>query len=491
MFIFNENLFTGKNNKKILDSYKLNTALMFYYVFKETNYIYEITENVKIQDFLFDEDKILFEIIQYLNQRNILDITKTKLIMLAKEEFKYDIKDYINYVYSVKHDSNFKKAISVFLETSKKIKLLHSFQTVERTIHNDNFENSVKEFNNEVSNIRGEEQFTNKSEQVNVFKEGILQAIKNKEEDKGDLNGFRTYLDEIDNKTLGFEPASFNVIAARPAMGKTALVLSFIANNIINEPESEEKMIFFSLEMPAEQLISRVVSIMTGVKLTKMKTGDLTEKEVSDIMKAADIVEHSNLIIEDKSNVNIFQVVNKVKRLQLKNKIGLVVVDYIQLVLGPQGLDRRLVVDEISRQMKIMAKDFHIPVIGLSQLNRSLEQREDKRPKMSDLRESGGIEQDADRIIFIYRDSVYNKSVNEIIKEDITEIIFEKQRNGPTGTIFSVFDAENTYFKNVDSKKLQSNQLDELHSTFLDKVKNMSDVDNQIFNIKIKNKANQ
>jgi replicative DNA helicase len=493
MFLFNSNLFIDDKSKLILDNYSKNVLIMFHYILKNSNNIFEATESLVVNDFIFDNDKTIFEILIYINKENITNITKSKLINLSKNKFNHDLTLYIEKIYNTEpRNITYVKSKHNFLEYSRKIKLLHTFEYMKKNIHDQSFDNSIKDFHNEVSSIRGEEQFANKQSQIDTFKDMIHQAVKNKDEGDGQLNGFRTYLTEIDNQTLGLEPASFNVIAARPAMGKTALILSFIANNIMLNPDSDEAMIFFSLEMPAEQLIMRVVSIITKIPLSKMRSGDLTDDEVLKIMETADLVHTSNLLIEDKSSVNIYNIVNKVKKLQSSRKIGMVMIDYIQLVLGQPGLDRRLVVDEISRQLKMMAKDMKIPVIGLSQLNRSLEQRDDKRPKMSDLRESGGIEQDADRIIFIYRDSVYNKNEeSKNITEDITEIIFEKQRNGPIGTIYSLFVPQTTYFKNVNSASLEEEQLEHLSKEFIERVSHLPNVEEELFKVKIhKSKGN-
>ncbi len=265
------------------------------------------------------------------------------------------------------------------------------------------------------------------------------------------LIGETTGFEALDKKTTGFNAGDLIIIAARPAMGKTALVLNMALKNV----EQGKGVIFFSLEMPAEQLMLRMLSAKTSIPLQNLRKGDLDDQQWTNLSGAFDDLNTKKLFVDDGGSVNINQLRARVRKLAQNesNNIKLVIIDYLQLMQGTGNKDRHQEVSDISRGLKMLAREMKIPIIALSQLNRGLENRPDKRPMLSDLRESGAIEQDADIIMFVYRDDVYKerdearkekeaKDKGEDYKskfinkpEEEAEVIIGKQRNGPIGTV--------------------------------------------------------
>ena len=265
------------------------------------------------------------------------------------------------------------------------------------------------------------------------------------------LIGQTTGFEALDKKTTGFNEGDLVIIAARPAMGKTALVLNMALKNV----EQKKGVIFFSLEMPAEQLMLRMLAAKTSIPLQNLIKGYMDYKEWSILSAAFDDLNSKKLFVDDGGSININQLRARVRKLAQiqENNISLVIIDYLQLMQGLGNKDRHQEVSDISRGLKMLARELKIPIVALSQLNRGLESRPDKRPMLSDLRESGAIEQDADIIMFVYRDDVYkerdearkekeakdkgedykSKFIDKPVEE--AEIIIGKQRNGPIGTV--------------------------------------------------------
>jgi replicative DNA helicase len=281
--------------------------------------------------------------------------------------------------------------------------------------------------------------------------------------ERGDaiLVGVDTGYAELNKMTTGFGKGDLVIVAARPAMGKTSFALNMVQNLL----EKGKGVAFFSLEMPAEQLMLRLLSVQTSIQLQRLRVGDMTPEEYKRLNDAVDKMRHSKLFVDDHGSVNIHQLRSKLRKLKSRHpEIELAVIDYLQIMNGTGGKDRHLEVSEISRGLKMLARELEIPIVALSQLNRSLESRSDKRPMLSDIRESGSIEQDADIILFVYRNDVYlYKEEKEREKEAISngkefiskyvekeeeeaEIIIGKQRNGPTGHVKLMFQKKFTRF---------------------------------------------
>ncbi|PID77866.1 MAG: replicative DNA helicase [Deltaproteobacteria bacterium] len=259
------------------------------------------------------------------------------------------------------------------------------------------------------------------------------------------INGIPTGYIGLDKITSGLQGSDLIIIAARPAMGKTAFALN-IARNIA--VESNIPVGIFSLEMSNEQLSMRLLTSEARVDSGKIRGGFLNDEDWNRVHNAASILYDAPLYIDDSPNLNTMEIRTKARRLKMDKNLGLIIIDYLQLMNSSANLDRHLVIAEISRSLKMLAKELDIPIIALSQLNRMLEQRGDKRPMLSDLRESGALEQDADIVAFIYRDEVYHKDENNPNK-GLAEIIIAKHRNGAVGTINMTFINQFTRFEEL------------------------------------------
>ena len=261
----------------------------------------------------------------------------------------------------------------------------------------------------------------------------------------GGITGLPTGYTDFDNMTAGLQPTDLIILAARPAMGKTTFALNIAEYAAL---KSKKAVAVFSMEMSAEQLAMRLISSLGRVNAKRLKTGDLEDEDWSRVTGAITQLNGIKIFIDDTPGLAPEVLRAKARRLKRENDLGLIVIDYLQLMQVPGNNENRATeISEISRSLKALAKELNVPVIALSQLNRSLEQRADKRPVMADLRESGAIEQDADVIVFIYRDEYYNKENSP--DKGLAEIIIGKQRNGPTGAFKLKFFGEYTRFDNL------------------------------------------
>ncbi|OAB40990.1 replicative DNA helicase [Paenibacillus macquariensis subsp. defensor] len=263
--------------------------------------------------------------------------------------------------------------------------------------------------------------------------DGIEQRFANK--DNGTVTGIPTGFNDLDAMTAGFHDGELIIVAARPSVGKTAFALNIAQNVAI---KTKETVALFSLEMSGRQLGDRMVSAEGNLDASKIKTGKYEDGDWERTASAVSVLGETNIFIDDSPVLTVHEIRNKCRRLKKKHGLGLIVIDYLQLIAGSgkRGENRQQEVSEISRTLKQIARELEVPVVALSQLSRGVEQRQDKRPMMSDLRESGSIEQDADIVAFLYRDDYYNQDTE---KKNIIEIIIAKQRNGPVGTVELVF----------------------------------------------------
>ena len=260
---------------------------------------------------------------------------------------------------------------------------------------------------------------------------------------EGDITGISTGYTEFDKLTAGLQAGDLIVIAGRPSMGKTALALNIAENAAIG---AKIPTAIYSMEMPAQQLAFRMISSLGRVDQTHLRTGKFPDEDWSRINTAVQLMSDAPLFIDDSAALSPTEIRARARRLQREHGLGLIVIDYLQLMAVPGSTENRATeISEISRSLKALAKELSVPVIALSQLNRSVEQRTDKRPIMSDLRESGAIEQDADMIVFIYRDEVYNQDTP---RKGIADIVIAKQRNGPIGDFPLTFVGRYTKFEN-------------------------------------------
>ena len=269
---------------------------------------------------------------------------------------------------------------------------------------------------------------------------------------KGDVTGIPTGFRDLDKITAGFQRNDLIIVAARPSVGKTAFALN-VAQNVATK--TEENVAIFSLEMGAEQLVMRMLCAEGNIDAQVLRTGNLEADDWRKLTMAMGSLSNAGIFIDDSPGLRVNEIRSKCRRLQQEHGLGMVMIDYMQLIMGSgRGSDnRQQEVSEISRSLKALARELKIPVVALSQLSRGVEQRQDKRPMMSDLRESGSIEQDADIVSFLYREDYYDK---ETEMQNMIEIIIAKQRNGPTGTVTLAFAKEYNKFLNIDWSQHES-----------------------------------
>lgn len=272
-----------------------------------------------------------------------------------------------------------------------------------------------------------------------------MDKIEKASKSDGNVTGIATGFIDLDFRTAGMQPSDLILVAARPSMGKTAFVLN-IAQHVAFK--LNQTVAIFSLEMSKEQLVNRLFSLESRVDSQHLRTGNLSDAEWEKLIESAGVIGQSNLIIDDTPGISISELRSKCRKYKLEHDLKLIIIDYLQLMSGSgRGSDsRQQEISDISRSLKALARELNVPVVALSQLSRAVEQRPDHRPMLSDLRESGAIEQDADVVMFIYRDDYYNKDTE---KKGIAEIIIAKQRNGPIGTVELVWLPDYTKFANL------------------------------------------
>lgn len=414
-----------------------------------------------ISDMFFSEaNKKIFEAIYELHQRKQpLDTT-----MLINEIEK---RDNINSIGGVEYLSevvdsvitaaNVDYYIDIVREKALRRKLIEVSTDIttsafdEETETNDIIDNAEKNIFS-VTKSRKAGEFKSIEDVMKTTQERLEDLAKNDKEITGIATGFY----DFDKLTSGLHENELIILAARPAMGKTAFGVNIAVNAAIN---SKKNVALFNLEMSAEQLAMRMISAAGGIDQNKLKTGKLEHNDWRKVNEAMSELSSTNLFIEDASGITVSEIRAKCRRLATQGPgLGLVVIDYLQLIQGSARYagNRQQEVSEISRSLKTMAMELKVPVIALAQLSRSVELRENKRPIMSDLRESGSIEQDADIVAFLYRDDYYNKSASEQTNISITELIIGKHRNGSTGTIELLFERSMSNFRNYIKKEQES-----------------------------------
>ena len=277
-----------------------------------------------------------------------------------------------------------------------------------------------------------------------------LDRIEKASKNKGTVTGIPTGFIDLDYKLSGLQPSDLVLVAARPSMGKTAFVLNIAQYMAFKK---DKGVAIFSLEMSKEQLVNRLFSLESQVDAQALRTGNMKDSDWEKLSEGAGIIGKSNLIIDDTPGISVSELRSKCRKYKLEHGLDIVIIDYLQLMTGSVGKNsesRQQEISEISRSLKGLARELNVPVVALSQLSRAVESRPDKRPMLSDLRESGAIEQDADVVMFIYRDEYYNKD-SEFKKQ--AEIIIAKQRNGPVGTVNLAWLGEYTKFANLSRQE--------------------------------------
>ena len=288
------------------------------------------------------------------------------------------------------------------------------------------------------------------SEYVSIDKVVLnaMERIETVSKIRGTVTGLPSGYTDLDYKTSGFQKSDLVIIAARPAMGKTAFELNIAEYMAFRKNAT---VAIFSLEMSKEQLVNRLLALESSVDSQKIRTGDVDDGDWEKLIEGANTIAKSHMIIDDTASISISELKSKCRRYKREFDLGIVIIDYLQLMTTTgRSESRQQEISEISRSLKSLARELNVPIIALSKLGRAVESRPDKRPMLSDLRESGAIEQDADMVMFLYRDDYYNK---ESEKKGIAEVIIAKQRNGPIGTIELAWIPKYTKFANLERKK--------------------------------------
>lgn len=410
--------------------------------------IIEASEIITGADFYQQQYGIVFEAMIELNDEGKAVDLVTLQERLKEKDLPPEISsmEFVRDLLSaVPTSANVKYYAEIVAEKSMLRKLIKTTEEISNACYlgkektQDILETTEKKIFDLVQN-RGSQEFVPIRQVVLNAIEKIEKASRN----QGSVTGIPTGFIDLDYKTSGFQPSDLILVAARPSMGKTAFVLNIaqymaFRNNVTAA--------IFSLEMSKEQLVNRLLALESKVDSQNIRTGNLEDEEWAKLIEGANIIGNSHLIIDDKPGISISELRSKCRKYKMEHNLGIIFIDYLQLMTGSgRSESRQQEISEISRSLKALARELNVPVVALSQLSRAVEQRPDHRPMLSDLRESGAIEQDADVVMFIYRDDYYNKDSEN---KNIAEIIIAKQRNGPIGTVNLVWMPNYTKFVNM------------------------------------------
>ncbi|MCR5640534.1 MAG: replicative DNA helicase [Lachnospiraceae bacterium] len=407
-------------------------------------------ESLTKEDFFHQSYGLLFEtIIEIYNEGKDAADAVVLINKLREKNAPAEIADVGflgNLMQSVPTSINIKNYCEIVSQKSMLRKIIRMSQEIENDCYKDDepvsdvMDRIEKEFLALLQN-RGAGDFVPIRQVVLNALEKIAAASKM----QGSVTGIPTGFTDLDFKMAGLQPSDLILLAARPSMGKTAFVLNIAQHVAFHENKCTA---IFSLEMSKEQLVNRLFSLESRVDAQKLRTGNLQDFEWQELVEGANIIAGSPLIIDDTPGISISEMRSKCRKFKQEQGLDLIIIDYLQLMSGSgKQVSRQQEVSDISRALKGLARELNVPVIALSQLNRGVEQRDDKRPMMSDLRDSGAIEQDADVVMFIYRDDYYNKDTD---RKNISEIIIAKQRNGPVGTTELAWLPQYTKFGNLE-----------------------------------------
>lgn len=407
------------------------------------------SEIVMGEDFYNRQYGILFETMVELNDKGypvdlvtLQDKLKEKDVPPEVSSLEF-VRDLLGMVTT---SANIKYYANIVAEKSTLRRLIKLSEEIANTCYvgKESLENILEDTEKRVFQLvqkRNTEDFT----PIRQVVMNAMDRIEAASRQKGTVTGIATGFLDLDYRTAGLQPSDLILIAARPSMGKTAFVLN-IAQHIAFKLNLT--VAIFSLEMSKEQLVNRLFSLQSSVDAQNLRTGQLNDEEWEKLIESAGVIGRSNLFIDDTPGISIAELRTKCRKLKLEHNLSIIIIDYLQLMSGSGRSDsRQQEISDISRALKGLARELHVPVVALSQLSRAVEQRPDHRPMMSDLRESGAIEQDADVVMFIYRDDYYNHDTE---KKDIAEIIIGKQRNGPIGTVELAWLPRYTRFANLE-----------------------------------------
>ncbi|WP_127837067.1 replicative DNA helicase [Clostridium prolinivorans] len=415
---------------------------------KEKTSIAQAVEVLKSEDFYRDAHKILFDTMVELFQKDIpVDMVTLANELTAKQKLEaVGGITYITEVYSTAiSTANVASYIKIVYDKSILRKLIRASNEIIENSYNkqDNVEGVLDSAEQKIFNIADKRNIADFEPMHVVLERGFLE-IERLYNNKGEITGIPSGFKDLDAKTSGFQKGDMVLIAARPSMGKTTFALNLAQYAALRAGKS---VAIFSLEMSKEQLAYKLLCAEANVDMLKLRTGNLDDRDWENIAKASGPLAAAKIFIDDTAGISVMEMRSKCRRLKLEHGIDMILIDYLQLMSGSNSESRQQEVSEISRSIKALAKEMQCPVIALSQLSRAPEQRADHRPMLSDLRESGSIEQDADLVMFLYRDEYYNKETEE---KNVAECIIAKQRNGPTGTVKLAWLGQYSKFGNLD-----------------------------------------
>jgi len=408
----------------------------------------KIINLLNVEDFYYEANKEIFESIKDVNMQNIPVDGLTVSEELKKRE-KLDYVGGFEYLARLTENIITSKNVEAYCNIIKEKSTLRKLISASNEI----IEKGYKE-NEEVQKIieLAETRIfaISQNRSINSFheiKDVLLEVFNQLEEramNKGSLTGITTGYEDLDRMTAGLQRSDLILLAARPSMGKTALAL----NIAINAVKTGISVALFSLEMSKEQYVQRIISMESMVESNKLRSGNLDDEDWNRLLSVMSVISNYKIHVDDTASITLFEMMSKCRRLKIEKGLDMIIVDYLQLMSGSGKNDnRQQEISNISRGLKAMARELNCPVVALSQLSRAPELRTDHRPIMSDLRESGAIEQDADVVMMLYRDEYYNKEESE--KKGITEVIITKQRNGPVGTVELAWISQYTKFGNI------------------------------------------
>lgn len=410
--------------------------------------IYGVSELLDIEDFYRKSHRTIFKVMLDLNttKKAIDIITLTDyLTHISKLEEVGGIAFITSLANKVPSTANLKHYINIVKEKSMLRNIVHIAEYMENMGYDSESIDTPETVLDKAEQLLSKLTKKLVTTKVNNIKEQTLNAyidIENIINHKDELLGLETGLYDLDNFLQGLKNSDFMILAARPSMGKTAFALNIASHLSIKK---DTPVVFFSLEMSSNQLIHRIFSSRGLIPLFNLKSGNLDDAHTQKLIKVSNKLSQSKLIINDEIS-NLMSLRSIARKLKRENDIKLIIIDYLQLLEGTRRENRNLEISEISRSLKILAKELDVPIIALSQLSRSVESRQVKKPMLSDLRESGSLEQDADIVMFLYREDYYNP---ETENKNITDVIVAKNRNGPTGTIPVYFHKEYVRFQDL------------------------------------------
>lgn len=410
--------------------------------------IAQAAEVLNAEDFYRDSHKVIFNAIRDLYQKDV-PVDMITLIDYLRSTENLEDAGGITYITEISNSipstANLLSYIQIVEDKSILRKLIRSSTEIIETSYNkqDNVESVIDLAEKKIFNL-AEKKNTSDFEPMNAVLERGFLEIERLFNNKGETTGVPSGFKDLDDKTSGFQKGDMVLIAARPSMGKTTFVLNLAQHAALR---SGKKVAIFSLEMSKEQLAYKLLCAEANVDMLKLRTGNLDDKDWENIARASGPLAAAKIFIDDTAGVSVMEMRSKCRRLKMEHGIDMIIIDYLQLMSGSNPENRQQEVSEISRSIKAIAKEMQCPVLALSQLSRAPEQRADHRPMLSDLRESGSIEQDADLVMFLYRDEYYNKETED---KNMAECIIAKQRNGPVGTVKLAWLGQYSKFGNLD-----------------------------------------